>query len=311
MAHRIKLLACVGVCAVAGLGVASCGGRGARAPEGADSPQEQQLLGGTADFAIAVRIDRLRNDPVYMQLIDEDAKNDGDVAKVLANVTSIDAVGTFDGGTWAQPSLVLAVRGARGLMDMPDGWRKDLDDGGAGHTLPTGVFEYVTVAKDGWPWGVYLTPKDWVVLSGKAAGHGRDWFTSSTTPPPPVDFGEDVLLGMWIGPNAMHRMSMKDCANEPGTLGLDHATFVLRDGAHGDLIYSGTYDTSAHAQDAARAASDSVGMYASVWKRLVDQCPALGGLGLETNLEGRTIEMRVTNVPSTIHAAMKCQGMKM
>jgi hypothetical protein len=81
---------------------------------------------------------------------------------------------------------------------------------------------------------------------------------------------------------------------------------ILRDGAHGDLLYEGLYDTSEHANEAAAAIRDQAGMYASVWKSLVDKCPGIGVMTFEASSSGRTATMHVGKIPQMIHAALEC-----
>lgn len=88
-----------------------------------------------------------------------------------------------------------------------------------------------------------------------------------------VDFGDDALVGIWIGPSAMKRSVMKDAANEPGSKGLESARID-----------------------------------ASVWESLVDKCPGVGVLQLEASVDGRSVRARVGKIPQAIHAALDCRG---
>jgi hypothetical protein len=307
LASRSAFCAAALVGAVATVSL-SCGGRTAKAPDGVDSASERKLLGDEPDFAVVVRMDRIRNDIVYVSLMREaEKKYPSDIEKTLAKVDAVDLVGMLDGNNPKQASIILTVRGAPPYEDIPSEWRKELEKSETGHALsPSGVWELATIGSDGWPWGMYVTAHDWVLLAGHAAGHGHDYFAANTAPPPAVDFGDDALIGIWIGPNTMKRAAMKEEANEPGSKGLEGARLILRDGAHGDLLYEGLYDTSAHADEAVAVINDQVGMYASVWKSLVDKCPGIGVMKFEAHASGRTATMHVEKIPQMIHAAIEC-----
>ncbi|GAC1375712.1 MAG: hypothetical protein NVSMB47_21670 [Polyangiales bacterium] len=288
-------------------GALSCG-RGASAPSGSDSKATRALLGDDTDYAVVVHVDRFATDPVYGPLIRE--HSDLHLDKYLARVTAIDMVGALDGPKPTQSSFVITVRGAGPTEDLPDEWQRALSGKDGAHPLPSGVLEYATVASDGWPYGGYIAPRDWVLLAGRAAGRGHDYFATHTAPPPPVDFGDDSLIGIWIGPTAIRRAAMAEEAKEPGSLGLESARLVLRDGTHGDLIYDATYDSSEHAQSAIKETREQVGMYASVWKQWVDKCPGIGALTLEASLDGRSVHARVAHIPEAIRAGIACAGTK-
>ena len=297
-------LALVGVCGVA---ASACSSRGPRAPEGTETPAAHSLLGTEPDFAAVVRLDRVRNDLVYAPMLREMA-NKKDLDALFNGVTIIDGFGTFDGTKPTQASLVLTVRSAPPLNDWPKDWRNELEKHDVGHQLPSGVWEFATIGSDGWPYGLYGMQHDFVFLSGRAAGHGHDWFSTNVAPPPAVDFGDDVLVGFWMGPHTMKSAAMAEWTKEPGSKGLESASVILRDGAHGDLLYTGIYATSADASEALRVTTDQLGMYASVWKSAVDKCPGLSALSIENESDGRTVRIRVTHIPQGIRAAMDCES---
>ncbi|MEO7091609.1 MAG: hypothetical protein ABI175_00070, partial [Polyangiales bacterium] len=115
---------------------------------------------------------------------------------------------------------------------------------------------------------------------------------------------------VWMGPGAMKSAAMKQIAKEPGSEGLESASFILRDGAHGDLVYTGMYATKANADEAIRVTTDSIGMYASVWKSAIDMCPGLSVLGIENESDGRTVRLRVTHIPQALRAGLDCADRK-
>jgi hypothetical protein len=305
--RRFHALALAGLAALALCGAASCGSKGPRAPEGTQSAEARSLVGTEPDFAVVVRLDRLRDDLVYAPMVREMSKKN-DLDALFNGVTIIDAFGTLDGQTATQASMVLTVRSAPTRNELPEGWRHELEQRDVGHALPTGVWEYATIGSDGWPYGLYASQHDWVLLSGHAAGHGHDWFSTHAAPPPPIDFGDDVLLGFWVGPHAMKSVAMKEFAKEPGSQGLESGSLILRDGMHGDLLYTGNYATAADAAEAIRVTTDRIGMYASVWKSEVDKCPGLAVLSIENESSGRTVRMRVTHIPQAIRALMDCDA---
>jgi len=298
--RRSRVLAALSLIAL------SCGRPAAEAPAGVANPGARELLGGEPDFAFSVRIDRLRVDPVYSALLHE-AALDKELEKLFESVGSVDGVGSFDGKTVEQVSLVGVLRAPPPFEQLPAKWRKEIEEGGAARKLPSGVWEYASLTKRGWPFGFYTTDHEFVLLTGHAAGPGHDWFSTHTSAPPPVDFGADVLAGLWIGPQAMKKKTMADANKEPGTRGLETMTVLLRDGAHGDLIYTGTYATTGDAENAAQIASKEIGMYASVWKSTRDKCPGLSVLTLETERSGRTLRSRIAHLPEGIRAALACK----
>ena len=83
-------------------------------------------------------------------------------------------------------------------------------------------------------------------------------------------------------------------------------TMLLRDGTHGDAIFTGTYATVDDAENAAKVATRDIGMYASVWKRARDKCPGLSVLTLETERSGRTLRSRIAHIPEGIRAVIAC-----
>ncbi len=286
--------------------VASCGAPAPKAPEGSQAPETRALLGSAPDFAFVVRLDSLRADPVYAPML-RDLSKKQDLEEILQGVTAIDAVGNLDGPKPLQVSLVMSVRSAPPFDKVPAEWKKSVDAQKGGVSLPSGVWEYASINSDGWPYGFYVAPNNWVFLTGRAAGHGHDWFSSHVEPPPVVDFGNDALVGLWVGPNALKNPAMAETANEPGSKGLESAQLILRDGTHGDLLYTGLYTTKAFADEAVRITVDRLGMYASVWKSAVDRCPGLSVLGLENESDGRVVRMRVTHIPEAVRAALTCQ----
>jgi hypothetical protein len=305
--HRVRGFVCVALSTVAIYGSAGCSSKGARAPEGTRSAEARSLVGSDPQFAFVARLDRLRADLVYAPMLREMSKKK-DLEALFDGVTIVDAFGTFDGQTATQASMVLTVRSGPARSELPDGWRSELEKRDVGHALATGVWEYATIGADGWPYGLYSSQHDWVFLAGRAAGHGHDWFSTHASPPPPIDFGDDVLLGVWLGPGAMKGPAMKNVANEPGSRGLEGASIIVRDGVHGDLLYTGNYATSADADEAIRVTTDRIGMYASVWKSTLDSCPGLGVLAIENESSGRTVRLRVTHIPQALRAAMDCYG---
>ena len=100
---------------------------------------------------------------------------------------------------------------------------------------------------------------------------------------------------------------MAELSKEPGSKGLESASVILRDGAHGDLLYTGIYTTTGDAKEALRITTDKLGMYASVWKSAIDRCPGLSVLAIEDESDGRTVRIRVTHIPQAIRAAMDCE----
>ena len=290
-----------------GLAASACSSRGPRAPEGTATPAAHGLLASDPDFAVVARLDRVRNDLVYAPLLRE-LSNKKDLDVLFNGVTIVDGFGTFDGAKPMQASVVLTVRSAPSLDDWPKEWRREIEKPGVGHQLPSGVWEYASISSEGWPYGLYGMQHDFVFLTGRAAGHGHDWFSTNATAPPPVDFGGDVLVGFWMGPRAMKSSAMAEWSKEPGSKGLESASVILRDGAHGDLLYTGIYTTSGDAAEALRITTDQLGMYASVWKSAVDKCPGLSALGIENESDGRTVRIRVTHIPQGIRAAMDCEA---
>jgi hypothetical protein len=292
------------VALVAGV-TAACSTPTPKAPEGTDSPATKALVGGEPDFAFVMRLDRLRADPVYAPIV-RDLSQKEDLEQLLQGITTIDAVGSFEGQDFFQVSLVAAVRSAPPYDMMPKEWQKKLSGKDGGHVLASGVWEYASIGEGGWPYGLYVAPHDWVLLAGRAAGKGHDYFSANGSPPPPVDFGDDSLAGLWIGPTAMKNPAMNKAANEPGSKGLESSRIVLRDGSHGDMLFTLVYDTKAHADEALKVTSDAIGSYASVWKSLLTDCPGLGVLGLENESDGRVVKAKVTHIPEAIRAAMAC-----
>ena len=291
----------------------SCGRGGAQSssaqpPAGVDGSGSaaREILGSAPDFAFSLRFDRLRDDPVYAPLLRE-AGSEKEMQKILENAAIIDAVGAFDGASFRQVSLVGVLRAAPPMKELPASFRKAIEQSPDAHPLPSGVVEYASIDKQGWPYGFYVTSHDWVLLAGRGAGPGHDWFSTHTAAPPPVDFGDAVLAGFWLGGEAMKRPAMAEAMKEPGSRGLESMTLVLRDGAHGDLLYSGTYATTADAENAARVATEQLGMYASVWKNTRDKCPGLSALTLETERSGRTVSIRIAHIPEAVRAAMHCK----
>ncbi len=293
-----------------GLATAACAGAGAsaRAPEGVDSSASQRLIGDPPDFAAEVRVDRIRGDAVYGPLLAEVSKDDA-LDAVLSRMSSVDLVGAFDGPKPTQVSLVLTLRGAPGIDELPASFRRALDEAGV-QVLASGVREYPTLGEDGWPWTAYLAKHDWVVLGGRAVAHGHEWFASTSAPPPAVDFGDDALVGIWFGGAAMTSAAMADAAKQRGNIGLQSGRLVLRDGVHGDLRYDAVYDTAAHAEEAMRVTQDRIGMYALVWKKLVAECPALDLLTIDGSVGGRALHASVGNLPGTWRAARGCTGLR-
>lgn len=275
------------------------------APGGLDTPAAKELLTSEADYAFSIRVDRLRVDPVYSAILHE-AAIDKELQPLFETVGSIDGVGAFDDVSLEKPSFVGVLRGPPPLEKLPAKWRDSLEKSG-GSKLPSGVWEYAAIHKHGWPYGLYAMDQAWVLLAGHAAGPGHDWFSSHNTPPPPVEFGADVLLGIWVGPKAMKKPAMAEASKQPGSKGLESTTILLRDGAHGDLVYRGVYETTADAESAISVVSKQVGMYASVWKSTRDKCPGLSVLTLESERSGRVVQFRVGHIPEAIRAARDCK----
>lgn len=284
----------------------SCGRPAPDAPAAVASPGARELLGGNPDFALSVRLDRLRVDPIYAPLIHESSL-DKELANLFESVGSVDAVGAFDGDIVENTSFVGVLRAPPPFAQLPASWRKSIEEGGAGNKLPSGVYEYVSIDKRARPFGFYVTTSDFVLLMGHAAGPGHDWFSTHTSAPPPVEFGSDVLAGLWLGPHAMKTKAMAEWSKEPGTRGLESMTVLLRDGAHGDLVFTGTYATSDDAENAAQIAGKQMGMYASIWKSTRDKCPGISALTLETEKSGRTLRSRIAHIPEAIRAALACK----
>ncbi|MBI2389676.1 MAG: hypothetical protein HYV09_08770 [Deltaproteobacteria bacterium] len=275
-------------------------------PAGIDSPTARSLLGAVPDYAFSVRIDRLRADPIYAAII-HDAAADESFRALFESVGAVDAVGAIGETSFEKGSFIGVLRGPPPLEKLPADWRKSIEEGGAARKLPSGIFEFASISKKGWPYGFYASDQWWVLLAGYAAGPGHDWFSNHTTAPPPVEFGGDVLAGFWLGGHAMKKPVMAKAAREPGSAGLEGLTLVLRDGAHGDVIYTGVYATSADAENAMNAAGKELGQYASVWKSLRDRCPGLSGLAMHGERSGRTVRIRITHVPEGIRAALSCK----
>jgi len=291
------------------LSALSCGRGTAQPPAGVEGPggsAARELLGAKPDFAFSVRLDRLRDDPVYAPIL-RDAGLEKDLQKTLEVAGILDAVGAFDGKTFQQISLVGVLRAAPPWKEIPEGWRKDIEESPQVNKLPSGVLEYASIDRHGWPFGFYVTEHDWVLLAGRGAGPGHDWFSKHAAAPAPIDFGDTVLLGIWLGPDAMKKPVMAQAIKEPGSQGLESMTVLLRDGAHGDLQYTGTYATSADATNAERVSTEQIGMYASVWKSTRDRCPGLTALTLETERSGTTLRVRIAHIPEAIRAALHCK----
>lgn len=276
------------------------------APKGLDAPATHELMGSAPDFAFSARVDLLRSDAVYGPIL-RDLFSEKDLATLYDNVSAVDGVGAFDGATMKQTSFVGVLRATSALAPLPKSWRDAIEEKDAAKKLPSGVLEITSIDKSGWPYGIYATPADWVLLTGRAAGPGHTWVSAHETSPPPVDFGDGVLLGFWMGGAAMHRAAMADTAKQPGSEGLESLTIVLRSGAYGDLIYRAGYDTREHARVAASALSDSVGMYASVWANARERCPALGELQLTAKQDDTRVEAVVSNIPEVLRRVQKCK----
>ncbi len=284
----------------------SCSRPAAEAPVGVASSGARELLGADPHFAFSVRLDRLRVDPVYAPLLHETSL-DHELANLFESVGSVDAVGRIDGRSLGELSLIGVLRVPPPFEQLPAKWRKGIEEGGAARKLPTGVWEYASLDHKGWPFGFYATAHDFVLLTGHAAGPGHDWFSTHASAPPPIEFGADVLAGVWIGGQAMKTAAMADMNKEPGSRGLEAMTMIFRDGAHGDLVYTGSYATADDAASAARVTTEQIGMYASVWKSTRDKCPGLSVLTLETEQSGRTVRFRIAHIPEGLRAALACK----
>ena len=201
------------VVALGVIALTSCGRPAAEAPANVASSASRELLGAEADFAFSVRIDRLRDDPVYSQIL-HDAKLDKELAQLFESVGGVDGVGTFDGKKLEHVSLVGVLRGPPPFDQLPKKWRREIEEGGAAQKLPSGVWEYVSLDKHGWPFGFYATAHEFVLLTGHAAGPGHDWFSTHSAAPPPVEFGADVLAGFFVGPGAMKKQTMAEANND-------------------------------------------------------------------------------------------------
>lgn len=283
----------------------SCGKRAPEAPSGVEGPAANELLGRRPDFAVALRLDRVRADPVYGPMLRENM-SEKDFAAVFETVSAIDAIGAFDGETVHQVSLVGVMRSSPPLSKLPGAWRKAIE-GNETRQLPSGVVEYVSLDKHGWPFGIYVAKNDWTLLAGRAAGPGHDWYSAHAAAPPPVEFGEGVLLGFWMTGAALQRPALAEQAKQPGSKGLLNAEMLLRDGQHGDLLYSASYETEADAKTAAHAWTDSIGMYASLWKRIREQCPPLAVLTYESSRDGREVHARVMHIPEALREIRSCK----
>ncbi len=275
-------------------------------PAGIQSPSAKELLGVEPDYAFSIRVDRLRADAVYGAIIQE-AAGEETFRELFESIGSVDGVGAVGETSFEKGSLIGVLRGPPPFAKLPKEWRKSIEEGGAAHKLPTGIFEYASINAKGVPYGLYAHDAWWVLLGGYAAGPGHDWFTKHTDPPPSVEFGPDVLAGFWLGGGAMKKPVMANASKEPGGRGLESMTIVLRDGAHGDVIYNGLYASSADAENAMQVATKEIGQYASVWKSARDKCPGLSALTIESERSGRSVRVRITHVPEGIRAALKCQ----
>jgi hypothetical protein len=291
--------------ALLAIALVSCSRPEVASPAGIDSPAAKGLLSEQPDYAFSIRVDRLRADPIYGAIIHE-ANADETFQALFESIGSIDGVGAIGETSLEKLSLVGVLRGPPPFAKLPKKWREAIEEGGA-HKLPSGVLEFASIGKKGWPYGLYATDQWWVLLGGYAAGPGHDWFSAHDTPPPPVEFGPDVLAGFWMGGSAMKKPAMAEARKEPGSKGLESMTLVLRDGAHGDLIYRGVYETSADAESAIAVTNKELGQYASVWKSTKDKCPGLSVLTIESERSGRTVKLRIGHMPEAIRAGMACK----
>lgn len=288
------------------LGTLSCSRPEAAAPTGIDSPSAKGLLGEAPDYAFSLRVDRLRADPVYNAIVHQAAADDSFRA-LYESIGSLDGVGAIGESSFEKGSFIGVLRGPPPFEKLPRDWREGIEKGGAAQKLPTGVWEYASLTSKGLPYGLYAHEQWWVLLAGYAAGPGHDWFSKHAAPPAPVEFPADVLAGFWMGGRAMKKAVMARASKEPGSKGLEAMTLLLRDGAHGDVIYTGVYETSADAENAMKVAGKELGQYASVWKSIEQKCPGVSVLALESERSGRTVRVRITHVPEALRAALACK----
>lgn len=286
----------------------ACGARAPEVPRGADSSETRELLDQPADFAFVARVDRLRADPVYGPLVRE--LSDRDVGELFGSAMRLDGVGTLEGDKPTHISAVVTLRAGAALTERRSPTLERTRRGvfsKDGDVLPNGVWEMVSLTSDGWPIGLYGMPGALVFVSGRAAGHGHAHFSTHSSPPPPVDFGDDVLAGLWMGEGAARSPALAETMKQRGSRGFVSGELRLRTGAHGDLVGKSLYDTEEHAQEAVDVAKDKLGMYASIWARVLKTCPGLDVVTVENERRGRVVSTRIGRIPDALRALKGCR----
>ena len=261
---------------------------------------ERDLLGGTPDARLVLRLDKAAQDPVYggpPTGYDRREPADPELEAFVAGVTGIEVWFVADDQKADSSSALFVIRGRPNFGYLQKHEKARALFARETERLPTGVRVY-DFSEGGTHVAFFILPSgSWVIATGRIVGRVRYHFFSHGDDPPPVRYEPDALLAMWVGPGVMR---LADLAKQGG--GFEGLSLAIRSSARGDMEASATFVDDKHANEAQAAIAAALAELPKAQKALADECPAWQSVRFELRRDGRKLTGRVSNLPPLVRA---------